>query len=237
MKHIYILLLLLGSVPVVSLAQTAEPGITAIQRRLPPLDTVLLWAETAAPLVKIQKSYIDKNTAFISNAKKQWLQGLTGDLSYGASDQVFLLQENGGAQSINNFNNGYRASITMRVNLYDVVGRKSLVEMAQHEYEVSRHRHAATQQEVRAKAIALYFETESAQRVLQIKSEVLQVAKLNRMYSEKKFNEANIDVTEFARIIEIATKAEMEFEVAKRELYTSFYLLNELTGKHLEKSL
>lgn len=237
MKHIYILLLLLGSVHVVAQAQVAEPQVTVMQQRLPPLDTVLTWVETAAPLVKIQQSYINKNKAFISNAKKQWMQGVMADVSYGASDQVFLLQENRGAQSINNFNNGYRASVTMRLNLYDVLGRKSLVEMAQHEFDVSKHRHAATQQEVRERAIALYFEAESAQRVLQIKSEVLQATKLNRMYAEKKFKEANIDITEFSRIIEIATKAEMEYEVAKRELYTSFYLLNELTGKNLEKSL
>ena len=48
--------------------------------------------------------------------------------------------------------------------------------------------------------------------------------------TEKEFTNNKVDIVELARIREMQSKSEIEFETAKSEFNTSFQLLQEITG-------
>jgi outer membrane protein TolC len=199
--------------------------------RIPPLDTLIAFAQRNSPNIKSQEALMRKNTFMIKSEKQQWTDALATDITAGFGDQSLLVQQpTGEITNFNNFNNGYRVGATLRISLYDLFGRKNEVGMAVSEFEESRHRKDMIAQELASDVTHIYYALIASQNILKIKSEAKQATSINRSMAEKEFNEANIPVAELSRIIEISSKAATEYEVVKQEFYRNIKILENLVG-------
>ena len=201
---------------------------------LPPIEEVISWAKCHSPQVRMQEALIHKNEQSIDIQRKQWLDGIGVDFQLGTGNQSLLVQQaTGTVDAISNSNNGYRASVNVRLSMFDIVGRKSSIKMAHFEKQIAVEKQAVVEEELSTFIITKYYAIQTAQSLLKIKSEAKQATLLNRQMAEKEFNEGNIAVSEISRIIEISAKAASEYEVAKQYLYENIRVLENLTGKKL----
>ncbi|QMW05841.1 TolC family protein [Spirosoma foliorum] len=208
---------------------------SAISRwTIPPLDTVLKLARNHSSSVKLQEAMTERGSYYIKNQKQFWLDGVGVDLQLGLGNQALLIQQaNGSLESFQNFNNGYRANLNVRLSLYNILGRKNLVKMAESEYEAARQRVGYAIQDVETIVITKYYAAQAAWAMLHIKEESKQVNRLSRQMAEKDFSKGNISVTELARIVQISTFADSEYETAKQAFYENIRILEVLTGYEL----
>jgi outer membrane protein TolC len=198
---------------------------------LPTLEEVLLLARKKSPQIRMQEALIQKNEHLIEAQRKQWLDGIGVDLQLGTGNQALLVQQvSGQVESFNNINNGYRAAVNVRISMFDVVGRKSLIKMAQYEQQVAHEKRAISEEELTTLIIGKYYAIQTARNLVKIKSEAKQAAHINRQMAEKEFEEGALAITEVARIIELASKADAEYEVAKQYLFENWHVLRNLTG-------
>jgi outer membrane protein TolC len=199
---------------------------------LPPLEEVMAMAQRHSPQIRMQDALVHKNKNYIDVQRKQWLDGIGVDLQLGTGNQALLVQQaTGRVDAFSNINNGYRAAVNIRISIFDVVGRKSWVKMAEYERQVSIEKKAVAEEELNTVVINRYYAIQTAQNLLKIKSEAKQATQLNRQMAEKEFNEGAIAVSELSRIMEIASKAASEYEVTKQYLNENLRVLENLTGK------
>jgi outer membrane protein TolC len=216
--------------PPVIIEQTQE----SFDLKIPPLDTLIARALRTSPTLKMQESLMRKNTYLIKSEKSRWTDALATDITAGFGNQSLLVQQpTGEVTSFNNFNNGYRVGATLRISLYDLFGRKNEVGMAVSEYEESRYKKDMLAQEIVSEVTSLYYILITSKNILQIKSDTKHATALNRSMAEKEFNEANIPVAELSRIIEISSKAAIEYEIAKQDLYRNIRIMENMIGAKL----
>jgi outer membrane protein TolC len=220
-----------ANVPVVIIEENAgeDSGL-----RIPPLDTLIALAKRNSPAAKMQEALMQKNEYQIRNQKQLWMDGIGTDITAGFGNQSLLVQQpTGEITNFTNFNNGYRIGATVRLSLYDLFGRRSAVEMAYYEYDVSRYKKDLLLQELTAQITARYYGLIAAENIFRIKTDAKHATHLNRMMAEKEFNEGNIPVSELSRIIEISVKAATELELARKELFEQMRVLELMVGKKL----
>ncbi|MBK9392023.1 MAG: TolC family protein [Bacteroidetes bacterium] len=68
------------------------------------------------------------------------------------------------------------------------------------------------------------------QRILKIKSRNMGNARINMDMVEAEFKNGQIPVSEYARISEMTSSSEADFETARSELTTSVMILEEMVG-------
>ncbi|GAB3939568.1 hypothetical protein GCM10028805_00180 [Spirosoma harenae] len=204
------------------------------QWSLPPLDTILALARNHSSSIKLQEAMTDRGASYVKNQKQFWLDGVAIDLQLGLGNQALLIQQaTGSLESFSNYNNGYRANLNVRLSLYNILGRKNLVKMAEAEYEAAKHRVGYATQDVESIVITKYYAAQAAWAMLHIKEELKQVNRLSRQMAETDFSKGNISITELARIVQISTFADSEYETAKQAFYENLRILEVLTGYDL----
>lgn len=201
---------------------------------LPSLEELIQAAQNHSPQIRMQEALVQKNDQNIEVQRKQWLDGIGVDLQLGTGNQALMVQQvSGKVDAFNNINNGYRAAVNIRISAFDVVGRKHWTKMAMYERQVAIEKKAVAAEELASLVINRYYAVQTAQELLKIKSEAKQATQLNRKMAEKEFNEGNIPISELSRIMEIASKAASEYEVAKQYLNENLRILENITGRRL----
>lgn len=201
---------------------------------LPPLDTILQLARAHSPSGGMQNALIARSEYFVKNQKQIWLDGIGIDLQLASSNQALLIQQaNGDLNAYNNYNNGYRAAVNVRLSLYNFLGRKNLVRIAESEADAARQQRKFVLQEMEIAVVNKYYAIQAAQALLKIKSDAKQVNQQNRQMAEKEFAQGTITITELSRIVQISTSTEAEYEVAKQSLFENVKTLEILIGQKL----
>ena len=245
MKYKCLLFLFFLGFNVLSFSQTENqfnPLTDDISLRLPSLQTLIDSALVHDPYVRFRSIQSGVNHSKLKTMQRKWTNnlGVQADVRYGTFDNFSTNTQEGQvpymyATATSQTHFGVGAYIKFPV--VDVVDRRNQVHMAKLEIEQAESMAEEQKKEVRARVIQQYNQLIEKQNLIRIQSRYVEMSRVNMQMAEKEFTNGTISIAEFARVSEIATQSETEFESIRMEFKTSYMLLEETTGMefHLDK--
>lgn len=203
-----------------STAVSADTIFSGIE--LPPLDTLIEWANKNSPMLKQQDALIDKTTADTKRIKKILLDAIKVNASF----------QNGnfGDPTVNKLLTGYSAGASLQFSLYQLFGYKNQVNVYKAESKVAFYKKEEVAMDIRKLITILYNSVLSQNNILKIRSEGNYAAFTHTKMAEKQFSVGGIEVGELSRVTEIYTKAQVDYELTVNDLKNSYMELEILVG-------
>lgn len=216
-----LLLVLLGA----SSVSAQEPGDGLLQ--IPSLEAVVVRAVEQSPRVRGQEALTRKNEHLLDRARRTWTDNITigGQALYGSY----------GNDILNTTNLGITAGVSIRMSIFDLVGRRSDIASWTEEVNFSRVREAELRLEERQYVIDLYSRLTLARRLVVVRSEAWQAACAHQQMADAQFGTGDIPIAELARVTEIAAKARSDYETARSEYLNAYQKLESLVGMPLDE--
>lgn len=206
--------------------------------QLPPLIVLTEAALDNSPQVKYQESIILRNKENIKERKKRWTNRIFMDAGYSYTNNFSVTNLNSSTNNVETvaLRNGgnYRAGITLRLSLYDLLVTKHLKLGAMHEKNASENQLKVIEKQIMWEVTQLYKNLQLAQTLLKIKSEKMQTLALQRQMAEKEFTQGQIKISELSRLTELASNAHQEFEQGKNAYEKAYLQLEQFVGKSLK---
>ncbi|MDX2003146.1 MAG: TolC family protein [Chitinophagales bacterium] len=230
LTSLYIALLLTLFIGFFAENARAESGLSATQDstidlRLPPLDTVINWAEKNSPILRGQDALLEKTTQDVQRIKKLWLDAFKVSTSYQAG--------NYGNEVVNQLQTGFAGGLSMSFSLYQMMGLKNQVQVYNAEKMVAAFKREELSMDLRKLVILLYNNVQAQKNILKIRSEASYAAYAHLKMAEKEFNEGSIMIGELSRVTEIYTKAQVDYEIAVNDLKANYMQLELIVGRPL----
>ena len=228
----FLLLTMMAASPAHVAAQSVPDKDNTLN--LPPLADLIDSAVKHSASVQYRNLEISVRESGLRSQQNFWYRnmGLQADTRYGTYDN-FLTNTTSQSTSLLNstsiqFNYGF--GVYMKFPLVDLLDRKNQIKQAKTQIEEARMLAEAQQDDIRQIVIKQYQDVLLRSRLLNIKAHNLSTARVNLDMTEKEFRNGLVPVTEYARITEIATRAETDYETGKTEYITSKLLLENLIG-------
>ena len=223
MRRLTFRVLTLAAVLLAAIA--AEAGAQPTGGAIPPLDRILEAVRQRSPRLRSQQALVAKNRALVSRSKAAWSDQVTVGFTstYGSYGNVLLDQLNLGAQ----------AGLSVRLSLFELVGRRHDTQVYRQELAMSEAQGEAVWQDEQADVITLYHQLLLAERLIAVRSGSLESARVHQQMAERQFAQADIAIGEVARVLEITSKAESDYEQARVEFMAAWARLENLTGMPL----
>lgn len=207
-----------------------------LKDQLLPVDSLIELAIKNNPGIKMQDALIQSGEQQIKYSSKEWLHDIVFNFnnSYGNSSLFYNTNQTPVEVQSKNITSGYRAGININIPLYEVFGRGNRIGVYRAELHAKEEKQKDLELEVARRVIYEYNYVISAHRVMLISSNANEAAALHLQMAEKEFQEAAIPVADFSRITEFATKAQIDFEVSKREFFSWYQQLERLIGVRMD---
>jgi outer membrane protein TolC len=241
MRYLKKIFLVLGIQSLLALTMNAqEPdsldtGFGDAASLFPPMNVLIDSAIKHNALVRFRQQEISAKQYNLKSQQSSWSRnvGLQADTRYGTFDNFSTNTSEGQNPSIlststSQFNYGVGAYV--KVPLYDLFNHKNQVNQAKAELGQAQSMAEAQRDEVTQMVIRQYNDLMLKQRLLRIKSQNLESSKINMEMGERQFRTGVINIEEYVRITDIASKAESDYEGARTDFITAYMLLEELTG-------
>jgi len=234
-------LLLLIATSALSVAQSTlglDPGSMheLFIKKIPTLEALIDSTCKNSPILKSQQSYIDINELRLKISKKEWVRNINIESSfqYGRFGNILLNpdSEDPLANSVlsTNKQTRYSTGLSLKLPISEIVSRKQEMKIGEQTLEQNKFEKERLIEELRKLVIIQYNDLVLKHKILIISNSNLQSQNLQLKMIEKEFAINKVNIEEVARIKEIQSKSEIEFETAKSEFNTSFQLLQEITG-------
>jgi outer membrane protein TolC len=206
-----------------------------IESMLPPLETIIDSAISNNPNVKLRDLQINVNRYKLRADRTLWTKnlGIQTDIRYGTFDNFSTNTSEGQNPSLiatRSIQMNYGVGAYIKLPIYDVVNRKNQINLASAEVEQAVNFAKFQRNELRQSVIKQYNELIIKHRLLKIKSKYAETSKINMQMVEQEFTNGIISISEYARISEIVTRTEIDFENSRMEFLTAYMILEEITG-------
>jgi outer membrane protein TolC len=224
----------------IAIAQTSEINNMPREILLPPLDVLIEAAIQHNSIVEFRRLDVERKESLVKTERNYWTRnfGLQADAEYGNLNNSSYSVEAGDSNllstSTTQFN--YGVGVYLKFPIFDIVNRKDQIKQAQLEVDQAVSMEEGMKNEIRQLVIKQYQEIILKQKLLSIKSQNLGNAKVNMEMVEKEFRNGVIPILEYARISDITSKIESEFETAKSEYFLAKKLLENTIGFSLDNS-
>jgi outer membrane protein TolC len=210
-----------------------DPVSNEIQDFLPPLHVLIDSAVKNNSSIQFRELQVIVNQSKLRASRKEWTRsvGVQSDIRYGTFDNFSTNQSVGQtpatfATTRTEFKWGYAAYVNLPI--FNLINRKNQIHLAHAELEQAESMVEVNKDELRQMVIRQYNELILQQRLLKIKSKLVETSKINMMMSEKEFMNGIIPISEYARISEIVSRAESDFEVVRIDFLTAYMILEEI---------
>jgi outer membrane protein TolC len=215
--------------------QAFDPFKDEIKDKLPPLSVLLDSAIISDPSVRFRKLQSTVNNFKLKETQYEWSRnlGLQANLGWGTFDYLYnntVSGENASTYVSNQSLTQYGIGAYMRFPAFDVIGRKNLIRLAKAEISQADEMYGQQTKELREKVIMQYNDLIVKQRIMKIRLKYVETSRINMQMAENQFTDGVIPVAEFARITQIITQAETEFESSKMDFQTAYMILEETVG-------
>lgn len=202
---------------------------------LPPLEVVIDSALSNDPTLHYQDLQTLSNEYKLKLSRNEWVKnlGFQSDVRYGTFDNFSTNTGDGQTPSIlatKSNQTNYGVGVFLKVPIDALVNHKSQVNLAKTALEQSETMADAQRREIRQQVIRLYNDVLLKQRLLEIRSKNVYSSRINMALVEKQFRNRQLDAAEYARVAEIAGRAEAEYEAARTDYITAFMILEEIAG-------
>lgn len=218
----FLLLALALAVPLSTHAQADSDASYEALPILPALDDVLGAIRTQSPATRYAAATVAKNEAQLDRTRSAWTDNI--GVNVGTTAGTY------GNALIDDLSLGATIGVSVRVSLYDVVGRRHERRHAEAQLAQALARQAETDEELDLVAIALYRKTELTYRLVGVRSAGMESARTHRAMAEAEFVQGDVPVGELARVDQIAAEATAAYETARADYLTAYGQLDRLTG-------
>ncbi len=203
-----------------------------LQQQLIPLDSIITIAMQNSPAIKFQQDGVDAAHYQVRYMQQQWTNDIAGFFNYATGNQNLLTTGGvvpGGVAS-SNLSNGYRTGLQITLPLYELVGRKSRVNIYKAELQSSIDKRDQVKQEAVQVLVQLYYNLLYARNLLNIRSDAKQAAINQYQVASLEFKDGIVSASELSRIKEIEVDARAYFEEAKRQFSTFYFQFQNMIG-------
>ncbi len=209
----------------------------SLLRSLPNLDSLTELAIAHSPRIQAQDHLIERERQRKKSSQKLWMDKLFSDVGYAYSNSFANVVSgntaNGGnTVEANNLTIGdnIRAGVTLRLSLFDVLGRRHQTNVVKEELAIARLQKEEMIEEIKVQVQLYYDELLSAERLLQIYSQKKQALDLQKLMAEKEFEEGQLPISELGRVTELASNAEIDFVKAQLDVKRVYEQLSSYVG-------
>lgn len=201
---------------------------------LPPMQEVLDSVERRSHAVQAQEHIVERDHANYKATSDQWAYRIFSDLGYSYANNVnatSIATDNGGFESLS-LQNGtvLRAGVTVRLTLYDLIGRPHLKDKAYAEYQASQDRLAAIEQDLRQQAEDLYYELLLSREVVRIRLDLEQTLASSYRMGKEAFRMGETDMDKLSQLAERYARARIATEEARNRYLTLYRKLENMAG-------
>lgn len=204
-----------------------------ITEMLPPLRSLQEAAELNSPLLKMYDSDIIIQEMKVKLEKREWMQylGFEASVKYGLFDNLLIVEDLGLTESHTNTSEQmrYTLGVLFRIPLSAFADNNN-ISIAREEKEKLRLKKEQTLKELRQLVIIQYYNIVKAHKKMSIYSQDAEVYRVQMIRAEKDYENRNIEVSEFARLHDLSSKAESNLEESKAEFAAALQILQETVG-------
>lgn len=207
-----------------------------LRDQLVPLDSLISIAALNSPSMKAQDALIDAGSEQIKLASREWQNGIFGTFTQSLGNQSTFLNSNmePDVRQTASLQTGFRLGFNVNVPLFLLFGRTSRINVYKNELEVRKQTSEKIKMDVSRQVVYEYNNMLTAHKMMMISNAARGTSRLLLEMADKQFAQGDITVSEFSTISAIATKAETDYEISKREFYSNYQQLEQLLGKRLD---
>jgi outer membrane protein TolC len=211
-----------------------------ISKELPPLSELLASAEKNSPVIDQSNADVSISKRNVKTEKRNWMQylSLQSDLRHGMFDNLIL--SNGvNSQNLSNSTSNavqtrYSVGVSLQLPLTAITERRNNIKIAETEQEKSVQERRSAVMQLRQQVITQYGEVIKDHRLMVVSNATLNSFNLQEIEAQKEFVNGKITIEELARLRQLQTKAQEDFETNQSAFQTAFLILQETVGIKLK---
>jgi len=209
---------------------------TPIDERLYPVDSLTSWALHNSIALGIREHDIRKNELNVQHTRSEWMEKVSTDMGYFYSNNLLDVVSNGSLTGIYESNSlqnrsNYRVGMTVRLSMYDLIGRGAKNDMKVEELQMSHLQRKQEERDVVRMVQLLYNDLLMKWEVLQIRAQSYQTQWVNKTMAEQAFTQGEIPVSELSRVTSMYADAADLYQKAKMNFHNAYILLEDFVGQ------
>lgn len=211
-----------------------------ISKELPPLSKLLTMAEKNSPVVKQFDADVSISERNVKTEKRNWTQYLSlgSDLRYGMFDNLILSNNLSSQNLANSTSNAvqtrYSVGVSLALPLTVFTERKNNIKIAESEQDKAVQKRRAALMDLRQRVITQYNEVIKDHRLMVVSNASLNSFNLQEVEAHKEFINGKISIEKLARLRQLQTQAQEDFESNQSAFQTAFLVLQEIVGTKLK---
>jgi outer membrane protein TolC len=206
-----------------------------LEQELIPLDEIMVLAIEHSPYIKYDAAQIMISRTSLTLTRRDWLQTISATGMYSAGNQQIAYGNLNNAQSGSQTSilNGYRYGVNVNIPLTEFGSRNARIKQGKAGLEAAQLRKEQTEFSLRRQVIQEFNNLVGAQKLLKIKTEGRENARLTYQMAEKQFREGGIQLSEMNHANDALVNAESSLQMAITEYKILFLSFEELIGVKL----
>ena len=200
--------------------------------QLVPLDSIITIALIHSPGIKFQQDLVDAADYQVKFMQRIWTNNLIGFVNYSAGNQNLVAADSQtpGTITSSNVTNGYRAGVQLNVPLYEIVGRKTRINIYKSQLQSAVDKKDQASQELTQVIIQQYYTLIYYHNLIAIRSDAKQTTINQYEVAEQEFKDGIIQASELSRLKSIEVNARADYEEAKREFGIIYHQFENMVG-------
>lgn len=208
-----------------------------LKDQLVPIDSLITIAILNSPTVRAQEALIEAGKDQIKYTKREWQNGVAGTFSQSLGNQAVVYNSNQEPDAIQSatIQTGFRLGFNVNIPLFLLFGRTSRINVYEHELDVRKETREKIKLDVSREVIYEYNNMLATHRIMLIASNARGTTRLLLDMAEKQFAQGDISIADYTSVTAIATKAESDYEISKRDFFNYYQQLEKMLGTRLDK--
>lgn len=208
----------------------------SLAEQLPPLDTLIKIAVAFHPSIKVNDELIGSAQERVNVENKVWLNWLTpfGNYSYG---NQALVSAGTTSSDVGLIANGYRVGVNIGLPIGDIMARKNRRALQRHELKATEYKRDEVKLIVSEYVVLNYNTMLYNFRMMGVRFEMMQKAKLDVQLAESDFKTNNMTAAAYIAIQQIYTGTISEYENVRKDFIIAMQKLELLLGVKLQTLL
>ncbi|MBC7381478.1 MAG: TolC family protein [Bacteroidia bacterium] len=204
-------------------------------KQMMPLDSILEYAVKYSPVLRMEDAAVQKAHYNLKYTRYLFLNGFSGFFNYTYGNQTNLNSINSDGSVLNNsLGLGYRVGANITIPLTEVFARPARIKSLKAEHDMAKYKRLDVEITVREKVIANYFNLLASQKMVSVRQQDAESARLTVEISNVEMRRGKIHPQELSRLKNILAIAESNLELSKRDFMVYYYQLETLMGTKLQ---
>jgi hypothetical protein len=208
-----------------------------IVQMLPPLSELQEEAILYSPVFKILEADVNIGEYKILEERREWMRwiGFEGGVKYGMFDNIVLSEGASGIDlaTAKTQQMRYYGGLFLKMPISTLVD-KSNVKAAKAERSKLSYQREARIKELRQLIIIQYGNVIKEHRGMIIKNNAVENYRVQMLRAQNDYNNGKINISDFARLNDMLSKAVLALEDSKTDFTTAFMILEETVGTKIE---